>query len=1850
MWKISFILFFLFCFCSLYSQGVYQHTAEELPDDNGVEIKNSMLADLEKEPSSIVNHSVNVITGNFVDYQIDLIIPGAQALIISRSYCSSDHLFDDYLNLGWHLNHYGKIELLPGIVSFGTYVEGISRLQEGNGAVLDYYANIFYEGKKDLHYFLQSDCYSTGVTNCSLGAISGKTNILNKKLTGLAHSNTYQVNNGDGSIQTYARLSKKDRDHRYLSRDDKPNGNSIHYAYDENMKFQSIHTANKDHKIFGQVTFNYPGKHLLEICSSQDQRKVLYHFVKEKVGHHKYYLLTSVERPNNPKQDFIYHRKKQKIFRMEFPDNRFIENYYYSKGINDLEGISVKIKKHDPCKGFIKLQKAPVGTDATPITTHRYLYQYKMKKNKLKHGATTVLDAHFHKTIYEFSRYRRLTSIKKFKGTDEPYTLYSTEKLFWGEDNAKKRTLLKSRSFEDMSGNVQFCRTFQYDAYGNVIEDRLYGNLSGSNAELLIVDEHGEPISSECEYTQKKYTYSNDGMNLTLSEIDNRKTITYSYKPGTNLLTRKLTWDDDSIRIREFFEYDDNGVVIKKTIDDGKGSDFLDPVGVSERRIEMIVPTDTYPIGLPEIVINMYLDPDTGAEHQLSKVVNHYSHEGHLNQQDHYDAEDTIAFSLYWKYDSLGNVIEQIDALGHKISRVFDANGNLLEEDGPGNRKNRYTYDYSNRLIRKEQLLENGDSIVVTYTYDYLGNKIAETDMYGNETRLEYDEFGRLVKTIRPSIFDEKGNEIHPVSCVEYDVMSNPVIKTYASGYQTRFTFNIRGQSVEVCYPDGSKQKKEYNLDGTLKRSISKNGLVTAYTYDFLSRPVKKEKITATGELLEAITYAYNAFHVLSETDASGVSISYRYNGAGRLVAVHKGDHCTRYEYDAFGRRVKTYRYVSQDSYITTIQEYDLLNRCVEQRVEDSSGTIQKKTTFAYDEKSNRTHVNKFLSAGISTHTTLYNSRDLPIEEIDPEDNSKQIHYKHDYLNEHHQVVGCKEIIDHKGRVTMIISDALGNESSIIRKNAFGQTIQKQKRFYDANGNQTFVVETVFHSTDEKQQLVTCWEYDSCNRIVKTIESYGTLLQRTTSQNYNLYGQKEATIKPDGTVITYQYNAQCLLKNYQSTDGSFHYEYHYDSNLNPIRIDDHVHHTSTTKNYDANDRLLEETLANGLSVRYDYDGLDRLTKVIFPDGSKTEYLFQGIFLSKINRLDEEGKLKYSHRNCKYDLSGKLLEAQLVNGSNIVYEYDILGRNIEILSEHWSQSITSYDKSGNLKQRVIEDNLETTTLDHEYDDLDQLTSETGSIMHQYAFDSVYNPIEIDGISYHVNTLNQVTFDGRYHYRYDVNGNLIEKSDETSLISFQYDGLDRLETVTLPDKKICYMYDESSRCLSRELLCLDGDQNKWIVAERKRFLYQGQNEIGAVDEQGNSIELRILGAGCGAEIGATVALELNKQLFTPIHDHNGNLVTLVDVDRKVHEFYRYSPFGEEEIYNDAGKKCYSSMNPWRFSSKRKDQETGLIHFGRRVYDPALGRWMTKDPIGYEGGPNLYAYVQNNPLTHVDLYGLMKFPTNNANNHSLLCRFSTVTGRFIKMIGDHFIPVPIVRDVISLTGHLIAGGKLNHYQNGYYSEHSNNYHLHDGNIDDKRSIIYVNGILNRLCEAFSTAFWISQSHAGTDVHFSHNASHGLVYDIAECIALFLGFRTRSVDQLITLIRDRIHVVGGVDGCGQVDVYAHSKGGLILSNALKYLSPEEKRTLNIRTFGTAKLISDRYLNKRENFVSRRDGTSCLINSFHIFRSFFSKSSDITLVPSNGAYFLDHSILGNTYGNIIQEDGQQRILEALNP
>ena len=110
---------------------------------------------------------------------------------------------------------------------------------------------------------------------------------------------------------------------------------------------------------------------------------------------------------------------------------------------------------------------------------------------------------------------------------------------------------------------------------------------------------------------------------------------------------------------------------------------------------------------------------------------------------------------------------------------------------------------------------------------------------------------------------------------------------------------------------------------------------------------------------------------------------------------------------------------------------------------------------------------------------------------------------------------------------------------------------------------------------------------------------------------------------------------------------------------------------------------------------------------------------------------------------------------------------------------------------------------------------------------------------------------------------------------------------------------------------------------------------------------------------------------RQLYVPWYDAYGNVMGYWDAQGTIVAEYTYDAFG----------KLISSSGPMadvfaiRYSTKYFDSETGLYYYGYRFYSPELMRWITRDPIGEEGGVNLYAMCGNNAICGIDFLGRFK-----------------------------------------------------------------------------------------------------------------------------------------------------------------------------------------------------------------------------------------------------------------------------------
>lgn len=286
-------------------------------------------------------------------------------------------------------------------------------------------------------------------------------------------------------------------------------------------------------------------------------------------------------------------------------------------------------------------------------------------------------------------------------------------------------------------------------------------------------------------------------------------------------------------------------------------------------------------------------------------------------------------------------------------------------------------------------------------------------------------------------------------------------------------------------------------------------------------------------------------------------------------------------------------------------------------------------------------------------------------------------------------------------------------------------------------------------------------------------------------------------------------------------------------------------------------------------------------------------------------------------------------------------------------------------------------------------------------YDYAYDNIGNRdsyrLDADpATTYTPNEFNQYTSAANpaESFEYDEDGNLTEDGSR----SYAWDAENRLvEVVPLApangDKKVRFGYDYMGRRVRKEVFTYAGG---WPAnpGEVQHFVYDNWNVVLVMNGLSSNqtvrkytwgLDLSGLGGtpapagihGAGG-IGGLLACEALLYEETPFrywytYDANGNVVQVIDgtgapVTMAAVAWYEYDPYGS----TIAGSDAYLH-NPFRFSTKWFDAETGLYYYGYRYYSPRLGRWLTRDPVEEESGPNLLAFTSNQPLSRVDLLGL-------------------------------------------------------------------------------------------------------------------------------------------------------------------------------------------------------------------------------------------------------------------------------------
>jgi RHS repeat-associated protein len=231
-------------------------------------------------------------------------------------------------------------------------------------------------------------------------------------------------------------------------------------------------------------------------------------------------------------------------------------------------------------------------------------------------------------------------------------------------------------------------------------------------------------------------------------------------------------------------------------------------------------------------------------------------------------------------------------------------------------------------------------------------------------------------------------------------------------------------------------------------------------------------------------------------------------------------------------------------------------------------------------------------------------------------------------------------------------------------------------------------------------------------------------------------------------------------------------------------------------------------------------------------------------------------------------------------------------------------------------------------------------------------------------------------------YDLDGNMT--SDGSFL--YTWDAENRLTSVTpkpalaAGSKRLVFTYDYMNRRVRKRVYAHTGSGWPTTPSEDSRFVYDGWNVLLVLDGlNANAVVRRYTwgldlsdtlhsAGGIGGLLAAQEVAPLTDCLY--LYDGNGNVGQVLDAeDGSIVAKYEYDPYGNTLV--SAG--TYASGNPFRFSTKYADDETGLYYYGYRYYTPRLGRWLSRDPIGENGGWNVHAFVVNLPTSVIDKVGM-------------------------------------------------------------------------------------------------------------------------------------------------------------------------------------------------------------------------------------------------------------------------------------
>lgn len=935
-----------------------------------------------------------------------------------------------------------------------------------------------------------------------------------------------------------------------------------------------------------------------------------------------------------------------------------------------------------------------------------------------------------------------------------------------------------------------------------------------------------------------------------------------------------------------------------------------------------------------------------------------------------------------------------VSGIAGLIRATTDPEGNVTEYD--------YYKDGVGKGLVKSKTLKDGNTVVNTVSYEYnaqlqVSKETTSFDISKNlysVKEYEYDKFNNVTVT------RDYGTGSTPATTVaEYDLLSrktaeyapnysadkshgslttyypdgNKKSETDAEGNVTSYVYDAYGQVIKKTNPDGTmnltaydglqREKATYFLgseNGT-KQILTKTSYEFAgYNFDIYSALDTSASHSCKGLKTTKTTYITENKQVISETltDIKEHTIYEKTNGETKRTSAYYANgqlarqtdalgNITKYEYGYLNKVTKTYTPFNTKSngsvnYSVTENQYD----------KNGNVTLAKQTVQKQDSDTVKYSVteNQYNAQGLLTQVTL----------SDGTSNGEKNITKYFYNNAGIQTkmyTGLNSTNDSDYMTTNYEYDAWGHLVRTTDSTGYNSGATT----YDLNGNALTV-------TDANGNVTTN-TYDALNRVLtaNTIcsdtsknvsksyvyDNMGRVRSKTangvqTSYQYDIFGRVYQELSPKSFKGYFyegvsQYAKEQLVGiNHQTMYSSTQYEYDAEMRIAQVKESGNL---TATYTYDANGNKVSETLANGVVSTYSYNGCNKVTKLVTKSGNSDissyeySYYLDGSDACKVR--NENGTIETT----SYDYDGlkRLTRESISNGKTAdtySYEYDDYGNRSKMVANGSEEYETVYDYTVNGKY--------TALLQKEIKTVEETSNATIS----------------DGLAISpTDLITSTAADAKTEetaYSYDANGNQITKTAEGKTETNTYDGLNQLIGFTDGETTASYKYNADGLRTSKTV---DGKTINHIWDGSKQII------VDMDDSDWYSAEVYVRGTNLLAKFSKQSGnVKTDYQYYT--QNAHGDVVNLTDETGAVTKSYTYDAFGVEQNIDDADD------NAFRYCGEYYDSESGTIYLRARYYDPAIGRFISRDSVtGENTDPlslNLYTYCHNNPIIGIDPSG--------------------------------------------------------------------------------------------------------------------------------------------------------------------------------------------------------------------------------------------------------------------------------------